>query len=69
LQEASTTGLYEFQRLEIRHTPLHLPKRVIVLLSKIPKGEAQVDQLTIKNENGQYTDRFKELLADFYLDF
>lgn len=64
---AHQNGLFETQRLDVRHYP-HAPvKRVVAILSKQPVMAAAVTLLTIKDEAGQYTSHFSQLMQDFYL--
>lgn len=67
LPVAQKLGLHETQRLDVRHHP-HAPvKRIVAILSKQPVTAAAVTLLTIKDEAGQYTSDFSQLMHDYYL--
>lgn len=64
---AEENSFFLKEKLLIRQTPKHNFFRGIVLFSN-KKNEVRMNELTIKNENGRYTDEFIELLKDYYLD-
>jgi tRNA1Val (adenine37-N6)-methyltransferase len=67
LPAAQKLGLNEVQRLDVRHHPNAPVKRVVAILAKNAVSQSEVSQLTIKDETGQYTTDFQQLLGDFYL--
>ena len=64
---AAEAGLQEIQRLEIRHNAQSKAGRVVAVFTHGVQGQAEVQQLVIKDEAGTYTSRFRELLGPFYL--
>ncbi len=61
-------GLYEVECLHIRHRPSAPIKRVVTVLSLAPVISPSITELIIQNTTGEYTEHFKKLLADFYLN-
>ena len=55
------------KKLLIKQTPTHNFFRSILLFSK-KKTTVEVSELIIKNEKGNYTQEFTELLKDYYLN-
>jgi tRNA1Val (adenine37-N6)-methyltransferase len=55
------------EKIEVRQTPLHNYFRTMLLL-QCEKTETLKSELTIKNNNNQYTSEFRELLKDYYLN-
>lgn len=57
----------------IKTTPNKEPKRLLLEFVYLPCGSAlpvaERDILTIHNENGGYSDKYKSLTGDFYLNF
>ncbi len=64
---AATHGFYLRERLSVRQTPRHEFFRSILHFSRSQEGFISVSELTIKNEEGRYTEEFVELLKDYYL--
>jgi len=60
--------LYEAEILNIRHRPSAPVKRVVTILTPMFVDTPTINELTIQNIDGEYTDEFKKLLADFYLN-
>jgi tRNA1Val (adenine37-N6)-methyltransferase len=65
---AAQCGLYEVECLHIRHRPSAPIKRVVTVLSLAPVTSPCITELIIQNATGEYTEHFKELLADFYFN-
>ncbi len=61
----SMTSLIE--KLEVKQTPRHAPFRAILHYARNYDAFAPTFELTIKNENNEYTPEFVELLKDYYL--
>lgn len=61
-------GLYEIECLNIRHHPTAPIKRVVTILTPTPVSTPNATELIIQNTIGEYTDHFKQLLANFYLN-
>jgi tRNA1Val (adenine37-N6)-methyltransferase len=63
---AMINGFFLYEKLTVRHTPAHQPFRSICLFG-FQKPEAMVlKELVIKNENGNYTGEFTEIMNDYY---
>jgi tRNA1Val (adenine37-N6)-methyltransferase len=58
---------YVKEKTEVRQTLLHKYFRTMLLL-QCEKTETIKSELTIKDNNNQYTSEFKELLKDYYLN-
>jgi tRNA1Val (adenine37-N6)-methyltransferase len=65
---ALSMGLHEFGRLEVKHTETAQVKRVVGLFRLQPAAEVNKQMLTIKSDDGTYTQQFTELMSPFYLD-
>lgn len=63
---ATENGFYLQEKLIVKQTPGHSFFRGILLFGTQETTEIQ-SELIIKNEEGNYTDEFKELLKDYYL--
>jgi tRNA1Val (adenine37-N6)-methyltransferase len=55
------------EKLIVRHTPKHAPFRAILHYTRNHNQFAPDLELNIKDENGDYTPGFVELLKDYYL--
>lgn len=73
-EELAADRLFYLQdKLLVRQTPRHEPFRAILQFSRIVEGSRiredsiPVTTLLIKDEAGQYTEAFVELLKDYYL--
>jgi tRNA1Val (adenine37-N6)-methyltransferase len=64
---AAGHGFYLSDRLRIRQRAGQAPFRSILHFSREKNVPAVSAELTIGNENGQYTEEFVELLRDYYL--
>ena len=63
---AEENNFYLLDELLIRQTPKHEYFRGILFFS-VQKNNVIINELTIKNEAGNYTEEFIELLKDYYL--
>ena len=63
---ASEYSLFLKEELEVQQTPLHHYFRTMLLLQNQKTGTLK-NELTIKNNNNEYTHEFIELLKDYYL--
>ncbi|MFT3675493.1 MAG: methyltransferase [Chitinophagaceae bacterium] len=59
-------GWHLHQLLFARQTPRHQPFRVLIQAGK-NAGQLIEEEIIIKNEEGQYSERFNELLRSYYL--
>jgi tRNA1Val (adenine37-N6)-methyltransferase len=64
--EAKKSGLFIDEKLFIKQTPAHTFFRGCLSFSR-KETKPHVVELTIKNEEGNYTDEFTDLLKDYYL--
>ena len=64
---AASFGLYPYRIWSIKTTPLKSPSRIVVDFSRT-KARPDRRELTIQDSNG-FTDEYKELTKDFYLNF
>jgi len=63
---AEENNFYLLNKLLIRQTPKHEYFRGILFFS-LQKKNPIINEMTIKNEAGNYTEEFSELLKDYYL--
>ncbi|MEO5649914.1 MAG: methyltransferase [Ginsengibacter sp.] len=63
---AMENGFYVQEELLVKQNPKHSFFRGILLFGKKEKSKIHYE-LTIKNEQGKYTNEFQELLKDYYL--
>lgn len=61
-------GLFETQRLLIAHRPGAPVKRIISVMAKTPSLSVTDQHLVIQNDSGLYSEDFRQLLKDFYLN-
>ena len=64
---AMSQGFYIREKLLVRQTPHHDFFRSILHFSRRRENFIPVIELTIKNEEGRYTEEFVELLEEYYL--
>jgi tRNA1Val (adenine37-N6)-methyltransferase len=67
-ETARLQGFYLHQKLCIVTKPGKIASRVLLELSLTP-GYTETSEILIQNNQGQFTDRFKELTGSFYLNF
>jgi tRNA1Val (adenine37-N6)-methyltransferase len=65
-KEAAQLGFYLYEKLNVRQTPTHNFFRSILSFSR-KQSSVIINQLTIKGNDGTYTDDFTALLKDYYL--
>jgi len=53
----------------LHHAEEHAPLRIFLELRRNPEGPIQSDRINLMLPDGTYTDRTKQLLKDFYLNF
>ena len=66
IEEAEKKGLYLFHRAMVKQTPLHSQFRGMLYFSR-QQAASTKKEIAIKNEMGDYSPRFTELLRDYYL--
>jgi len=66
IEEAEKKGLHLFHRAMVKQTPLHSQFRGMLYFSR-KHTESTKKEIAIKNEMGDYSPRFTELLKDYYL--
>jgi len=59
-------GFFTFQKAIVKQTPTHAHFRTMLIFSK-KEREKKEEEITIHNEERVYTERFTELLKDYYL--
>ena len=64
---AAGSQFHLLDKLLVRQTPRHEPFRAILHFSRMQRYSTQATTLIIKDEAGQYTEDFVELLKDYYL--
>jgi tRNA1Val (adenine37-N6)-methyltransferase len=67
-EPAEKCGLYESKCLHINHKPDAPVKRVVTILARSKMERPEIETLTIKENDNEYTDHFKVLLGEFYLN-
>jgi tRNA1Val (adenine37-N6)-methyltransferase len=63
---AALNGFYLLEKLIVRQTPVHPPFRSICLFGFEGNVQVHRSELTIKNQEGKYTEEFGRLLGDYY---
>ncbi|MGQ1888935.1 tRNA1(Val) (adenine(37)-N6)-methyltransferase [Thermophagus sp. OGC60D27] len=67
--EAARRGLYEYRLLKIRPTPSKSVKRVISVWGlQLPRVALQAEELVIELSRHHYSEEFRTLTRDFYLN-
>ena len=64
---AKDKGFHLVKKLEIRHSAKHVPFRSILHLGRKVEEEVLLEQLIIRDPDGQYSTDFTMLLKDYYL--
>lgn len=62
-------GFYPTRQLSVIPVENKPPNRLLMEFSKSPTDEYRAESLTIRNENGSYTNDYKKITSAFYLDF
>jgi tRNA1Val (adenine37-N6)-methyltransferase len=66
LTTSAELGFHPTAVCNVRQTPVHEPFRLMLLFQQKTVTAVETE-ITIKGENGLYTERFTELLKDYYL--
>ncbi|MDY0101894.1 MAG: methyltransferase [Lentimicrobium sp.] len=66
---AVNSGLYMTKQLSVTPLKNKPPNRMLMEFSKQPAEKGVSESLTIRNIDGTYTDAYKSLTKDFYLNF
>lgn len=61
------TGLFIQEKINVSHSPTHVPFRSMLIIGFDDKALAENNML-IRNESNFYSDEFKYLLRDYYLE-
>lgn len=69
IANAAQEGFYPVHELEIRESQTHRPHRKIQLYSHQYTSNPAHDSLIIRNEDGHYSERFRQLLQAYYTIF
>ncbi len=69
LKELKRYSLHLVEKMYVRQTPRHPNFRTMVLFSNKKVDKPAIKQMTIKNENAEYSEEFQELLKEYYLAF
>ena len=62
-------GFHLTRQLSVTPVTNKPPNRSLMEFSKSPADKVTAESLTIRNENGSYTNDYKEMTSAFYLDF
>ena len=62
-------GFYLTRQLSVTPVANKPPNRLLMEFNKSASDKVELESLTIRNEYSSYTDAYKELTKDFYLDF
>ena len=68
-ESALDCDFYLTRQLSIIAVANKPPNRLLMEFSKSPTDEVATESLMIRNENGYYTNDYKKMTSDFYLDF
>ncbi len=68
-ESALGCGFYLTRQLSVTPIENKKPNRLLMEFSKSPAHEVTAESLTIRNENGSYTNDYKKMTSAFYLDF
>ena len=66
IETAKKNNVHLCSRMDVKQTPNHSFFRTMLILGK-QKTESEIQSMTIKDENDQYTPAFAALLKDYYL--
>ena len=69
VQLAATLKLYPSKVSYVKQSPSHTFFRTMMLFSRIKKEEIQLEEIAIKNNDNNYSEKFVELLSEYYLNF
>jgi tRNA1Val (adenine37-N6)-methyltransferase len=68
-EAARKSGLHLIRQLSIVPVTNKPPNRLLMEFSKWPAENVATESLTIRNENSTYSNAYKEMTKDFYLEF
>ncbi len=68
IQLAATLKLYPSRIACVKQSPAHTFFRTMMLFSRIKEDEIQLEEISIKNSENNYSDKFIELLSEYYLN-
>ncbi len=68
INQSVELGYYTDHVIWVSGNSLKKPKRVLLLLSKLPTKKTESSIVIETNERGKYTPKFKNLVSDFYLN-
>jgi tRNA1Val (adenine37-N6)-methyltransferase len=69
IDEAKESGLFPIRRINIISKEGLQPNRIILELMKNETNQIKEEHLAIRRSDGQYSDEYKELTKDLYIDF
>lgn len=69
LSAMSMHGLFLFRETRIRSSLQKAPKRVLMAFKKDFPTQPLTDEICISTSSGQYTDEYKKITKEFYLNF
>ncbi len=68
IEKAIKSGLKLQQKLIVRHKPASKPKRVFLVFG-VNSSDIISSEMSICDDNGDFTQEYRNLTKDFYLDF
>jgi len=68
IQLAAALKLYPSRIACVKQSPAHTFFRTMMLFSRIKEEEIQLEEISIKNNENNYSDKFLELLSEYYLN-
>ena len=66
---ALTTDWHLLRLQQVRSQPDKAPSRTLLELGRHPMATVHLPELLIRDQQGQYSPAYRQLLADFYLNF
>lgn len=69
IREATNNGLYPFKTMRVKSLPTMDPHRVMVLFMKENAPDFNTQEMNIYSSRSLYSDQYRELTRDFYLNF
>ena len=66
---ATNTGWHLLRKQPVQSQPDKTPARLLLELGLAPADPEQLPVLLVRDETGQYSSAYRQLLADFYLNF
>jgi len=68
IQLAAALKLYPSRIACVKQSPAHTFFRTMMFFSRIKEEEIQLEEISIKNNENNYSDKFVELLSEYYLN-